>query len=163
MNYGEILKRAWDTIWKHKILWLFGLLASCTANSGGGGSGGGGRSSANFNTSNGDFFQQNPFNFNFEREFNNLPFFNHGGWEANAGLIFLIILGVFCMIFILSFIFIAIGSAGEIGLSKGSWRVDEGETKLTFASLWGKASKNHSGGFSFYTFCPASSAFYWRF
>ena len=27
MNYAEILKKAWNTIWKHKILWLFGLLA----------------------------------------------------------------------------------------------------------------------------------------
>ncbi len=27
MNYAEILKKNWNTIWKHKILWLFGLLA----------------------------------------------------------------------------------------------------------------------------------------
>jgi hypothetical protein len=27
MNYAEILKNTWNTIWKHKILWLFGLLA----------------------------------------------------------------------------------------------------------------------------------------
>lgn len=27
MHYGEILKRAWTLTWRHKILWLFGLLA----------------------------------------------------------------------------------------------------------------------------------------
>ena len=142
MNYGEILKRAWDTIWKHKILWLFGLLASCTANSGGGGSGGGGSSSnTNYDFSNGDFMQQNPFNFNFEKEFNNMPFFNQAGWENNVGLIVLIIVGLFCLMIFLSLLFTAIGSAGEIGLSKGSWRVDEGETKLTFSSLWASIKK----------------------
>jgi len=29
MDYGKILTRAWEIIWKHKILWLFGFLASC--------------------------------------------------------------------------------------------------------------------------------------
>jgi hypothetical protein len=29
MDYGKILSRAWEIIWKHKILWLFGFLASC--------------------------------------------------------------------------------------------------------------------------------------
>ena len=40
-NFGEILTRAWQIIWKHKILWIFGILASC------------GRSSGNFNSSRG--------------------------------------------------------------------------------------------------------------
>src|SRR5437773_2631742 len=26
-NFGEILTRAWQIIWKHKILWVFGILA----------------------------------------------------------------------------------------------------------------------------------------
>ena len=37
MDYGEILSKAWKTIWKHKILWLFGLLAGCGAANNGGG------------------------------------------------------------------------------------------------------------------------------
>lgn len=41
MDYGEVLSKAWKIIWKHKILWLFGILASCgalnTMSSGGGG------------------------------------------------------------------------------------------------------------------------------
>ena len=39
MNFGEILTKAWKIIWKFKVLWIFGILASCGQ---GGGSGGGG-------------------------------------------------------------------------------------------------------------------------
>jgi hypothetical protein len=28
MDYGYILRRAWQILWQHKILWLFGFLAS---------------------------------------------------------------------------------------------------------------------------------------
>jgi hypothetical protein len=28
-NFGEVLTRAWQIIWKHKVLWVFGILASC--------------------------------------------------------------------------------------------------------------------------------------
>ncbi|MGZ9167228.1 MAG: hypothetical protein ACXW4U_18815, partial [Anaerolineales bacterium] len=38
-NFGEVLTRAWQIIWKHKVLWVFGILASCGR--GGGGNGGG--------------------------------------------------------------------------------------------------------------------------
>ena len=40
-NFGEVLTRAWQIIWKHKILWVFGILASFARGSGGGSSGGG--------------------------------------------------------------------------------------------------------------------------
>lgn len=42
MDYGGILKRSWEIIWRHKILWLFGFFA---------GAGGG----FNFNSNTGDF------------------------------------------------------------------------------------------------------------
>ncbi len=29
-NFGEVLSRAWQIIWKHKVLWIFGILASCS-------------------------------------------------------------------------------------------------------------------------------------
>ncbi|MCB2214095.1 hypothetical protein KQH50_01745 [bacterium] len=37
MNIGEVLSKAWKIIWKNKILWLFGILAGCSASGGGGG------------------------------------------------------------------------------------------------------------------------------
>lgn len=57
MDFGAVLSKAWKTVWKHKILWLFGILAGCsTTMSGGGGVGGSGSStssmaqSGNFNS-----------------------------------------------------------------------------------------------------------------
>ncbi len=35
MNIGEVLSRAWGIIWKNKVLWIFGLLASLASGSGG--------------------------------------------------------------------------------------------------------------------------------
>jgi len=31
MDYGNVLSRAWQIIWKHKVLWIFGILAAATA------------------------------------------------------------------------------------------------------------------------------------
>ena len=39
-NFGEILTRAWKITWKYKVLWIFGILASCSQGGGGGGGGG---------------------------------------------------------------------------------------------------------------------------
>ncbi|MDO8914476.1 MAG: hypothetical protein Q7W16_00125 [Coriobacteriia bacterium] len=47
MNYLDIVKRAWGTTWRYKILWLFGLFA-------GAGGAGGGNSSSNWNSGSGN-------------------------------------------------------------------------------------------------------------
>ncbi|HEY3473563.1 MAG TPA: hypothetical protein VGK56_03080, partial [Anaerolineales bacterium] len=39
-DFGDVLTRAWQIVWRHKVLWIFGVLASCGR--GGGGTGGGG-------------------------------------------------------------------------------------------------------------------------
>jgi hypothetical protein len=41
MDYGWVLKRAWEITWKFKGLWVLGILASCSSGGGGGGGGGG--------------------------------------------------------------------------------------------------------------------------
>ena len=43
-DFGDVLSRAWQIIWKHKVLWIFGILAGCSRGSSGfrGSSGGGG-------------------------------------------------------------------------------------------------------------------------
>jgi hypothetical protein len=43
MHYINLIKRAWQITWRHKVLWIFGILLALA--SGGGGSGGGGSSS----------------------------------------------------------------------------------------------------------------------
>jgi hypothetical protein len=47
MKIGEVLSKAWKVIWKNKILWLFGILAGCSASGGGGG---GGRASSSISS-----------------------------------------------------------------------------------------------------------------
>src|SRR5437899_1899572 len=49
MDYGSLLSRAWQITWKHKILWLFGILAGfgSTNFNGNFGGGGGGRNVPN--------------------------------------------------------------------------------------------------------------------
>lgn len=34
MDFGRVLKRAWDIVWQHKILWLFGFLVFLTSHPG---------------------------------------------------------------------------------------------------------------------------------
>ena len=41
MQYGNLLKRAWNIIWRNKIMWVFGFLAALGSGGGGGGGGGG--------------------------------------------------------------------------------------------------------------------------
>ena len=29
MDFSEVLGKAWRIIWKHKVLWIFGIFAGC--------------------------------------------------------------------------------------------------------------------------------------
>ena len=40
MDYGDLLTRGWNLVWKNKFMWLLGLLAALGASSASGGSGG---------------------------------------------------------------------------------------------------------------------------
>ena len=40
MNIGDVLSQAWKTIWKHKVLWIFGIFAGCSSASYSAGNGG---------------------------------------------------------------------------------------------------------------------------
>ena len=122
MDFGEVLKQAWKITWKFKILWIFGILASC-------GTGGNG-SNFNFNSGSrtGTPLGENP----------NLP----PGFEDNllrvvrffenpaviAGF-----LGVICILILLT-VFLSI--MGRIGLIKGAADADAGAERLGFGELW---------------------------
>jgi hypothetical protein len=110
MDIGDVLSRAWQTIWRHKILWLFGLLAglSSAITSGGGNSG--------YRFSSGDFE-----NFNV----------NLGNWEW-----WIIGLTLLCVGFIFFFLMIFLGAIGRIGLVRGTQFVDKGQQRLTFGELF---------------------------
>lgn len=132
MNYGEILEKAWKIIWKFKVLWIFGLLASC-GTGGGGGSGGGGSSSQNDFQNGGSNFLPPEIANRFEQLGQQLE-----SWAETPGFwmtIALITLGVILFIFLLSLLFTAIRSLGLIGLVRGTWQADEGAQRLPFGEL----------------------------
>ncbi len=128
MDFGEVLAKAWRIIWKFKVLWIFGILASCGTQGGG---------NFNFNSS----YQTGGNGFSgggpslppgmmdtlnrFARLFENPRFI----WEFIAGVIALV-----CVIVLVE---IALGAIGRVGLIKGAWEADQDAGRLTFGALWG--------------------------
>jgi len=133
MDYGEVLSRAWRIIWKHKILWIFGIFAGLAAQAGSGAQnpfGNNPRFQYNFDFgdfSNGDvppFLRD--FAFNIERFFESVPV-----W-------FWIVLGV--SLFILAIGFWVLSIFGRAGLVRGTVKGDE-DGSFTFGSLFKEGSK----------------------
>jgi hypothetical protein len=124
-NFGEVINRAWQITWKYKVLWIFGILASCSRGSGGGSSGGGGGGGGEGNG-------YSPFHTNeMERIFNQI-----GDWLAsNWWVVALIILGVILLVLISIFL----GTIGRIGLIRGTLQAEEGAEKLSFGELFSGA------------------------
>jgi len=130
MDFGKILKRAWEIIWKFKVLWLFGILASCGQNGSGTstGSGGGGGNSG-FQTD-GQAFNLPPamkrFFFQTDHFFDNIEI-----WQMAAtigGLIFFFL--------ILGLIMTALSTIGRIGIIQGAVQAEQGIERLTFGDLF---------------------------
>ena len=125
-NFGEVLTRAWQIVWKHKVLWIFGILASCARGGGGGSSGGGGNSG--YQTGSGD----NPFSGDkIERVMNQVGNFLENNWW--------IIIAVIVGIFLLSFVFYFLGMMGRIALIKGVAQADKDAESLSFGELWAES------------------------
>jgi len=116
MDFGYVLKRAWEIIWKFKVLWIFGILASCGQASSSGGSNSGYR----FSIQEGNVAPQ------IARFFNQLD---------PAMIALLIALGIF---FSLAMIVLAIllGTIGRVGLIRGTVKAEQGVERLTFGELW---------------------------
>ncbi len=124
-NFGEVLTRAWQNIWKHKVLWIFGILASCARGNSGGGSGGGGNSG----TGGGDV----PFSGDqFAQGITQVGRYI----EQNLWIIFAIVM----VIILLSFISYALGMMGRIGLIKGTYKIENGAQKLAFGEIWAEST-----------------------
>jgi hypothetical protein len=121
MNYGEILSKAWQIIWKHKVLWIFGILAGCA---GGGGGGGGGNASSSFQNGSqngGDMFPR------LQHTINQIP----------PAVIVAIVIGVILLILILVVLAIFLGTIGKIGLIRGTLQADQNmDTRLNFGELF---------------------------
>ncbi len=126
-DFGRVLTRSWQIIWKHKVLWIFGILASCARGGGGGNSGSGGNNR----------YQTGPNG--------NIPFtsdqIERGLDQASQFLKenLWIIIAVFLVIVLLSLIFYALGMIGRIGLIKGTYKAETGAESLAFGELWSES------------------------
>lgn len=119
-NFGEVLTRAWQIIWKHKVLWIFGIFAGCGR---GGGSGGGGGGGGGGGTGPGN----QPFP-ELERMFQQI-----GQWiEDNPWIIAVAILIGLALVIISVFL----GTIGRIGLIRGTYQAETGAERLNFGELF---------------------------
>lgn len=116
MDFGYVLRRAWQIIWKFKVLWIFGILASCGQASGSGGSNSGYRFSGG----------QGNFPTRLEQWFNQLD---------PTVITILIIVAVF-IVLILVVLSILLGTVGRVGLIRGTVKAEQGAERLTFGELW---------------------------
>jgi hypothetical protein len=116
MNYGEVLSRAWQIIWKHKVLWIFGILAGCTNASGGSGN-------LSYTFSQGDLSPQMQMYFD---QFQRIPQWQ---WITIAVIAFLVIL-------VLAALAIFLSTVGRIGVIHGTQKADQGEVRLSFGELF---------------------------
>jgi hypothetical protein len=137
MDYGKILSKAWKTIWKHKILWLFGVLAGCSASGGGGG--GGGRGSSSFSgSSSSNGFQDGPSFLGPQAQHNFDQFFNSLS-EVQPWIWVVIAIGVLLLVVILSILALMTGTLGTTGVIKGAAMADrasEEDKPISFGAIF---------------------------
>jgi hypothetical protein len=127
MDFGEVLTRAWRIIWKHKVLWIFGILAGCARGGGGGGGGGGGARPGG-----GQGGVNPPFGPNVGPEFQQFMF-NASDWIANH---LWVVVAFVVVVLILVVLAIFLGTIGRIGLIRGTFEADGGAEKLGFGALF---------------------------
>ncbi|HKY52988.1 MAG TPA: hypothetical protein VJM08_01730 [Anaerolineales bacterium] len=121
-NFGEVLTRAWQIVWKHRVLWIFGILASC------------GRGGSNFNSSS-----------NFQGDGGtgappDLPpqIMEIFQWiEQNIAAF---VVGIFALACIIWIVTIFLSTIGKIGLIRGTAQIDGGAEGLIFGQLFSEST-----------------------
>lgn len=116
MDFGEVLSRAWQVIWKHKVLWIFGILAGCSSTGGAPG---------NFRVS-----VQRQASPEVQRYFDQF-FARVPSWQIAliVGILVLIVLVLIVLAIFLS-------TVGRIGLIRGTRQVDQEVEPLIFGELF---------------------------
>lgn len=112
MDFGEVLSKAWRIIWKHKILWIFGIMAGC--------SGSGGSTPFQYQFGSSDIPPQ------FQSTLEQIP-------REQIPLIIGIAVLVALAMIIISIFF---GTIGRIGIIRGTLQVEQATTRLTFGELF---------------------------
>lgn len=117
-NFGEVLSRAGQIVWKHRVLWIFGILAGCT------------RGNSNFNIRG---------NVGGNGGTPNLPPQLQQLFETfsrNMTGFIAITIAIVCILWIVA---ISLGTLGKIGLIRGTWLVDTGTDHLIFGELFSES------------------------
>lgn len=116
LDYGSILSRAWQVTWRHKVLWIFGILAGCS------------RGSSPSNGSNSDFRVNNQGGVDLPpqlEQFRNMDFQQYLPW----------IIGIGCAILLIGLVIYVLGLIGEAGLIHGVATVDS-TGSVSFGETW---------------------------
>lgn len=117
MDIGGVLSRAWQIVWRHKILWIFGILASCGGNANG-------NLSSNYSMSD-------------RREIppQLLPWYDRFAQLTDAQIALLVGV-VILIVLILIVLSIFLGTIGRIGLVRGTQQSEQGADRLAFGELF---------------------------
>lgn len=110
MDISAIFKRAWEITWKHKGLWVLGILANCSGAGGGGGSSNASRI-PEYRVNGGEFSE-------IERWVQSIP---EGVWITIG-------IAVVCGFLVLAFVFWVLAAIGNGGLIAGFHMAETGET-----------------------------------
>lgn len=122
-NFGEVLSRAWQIIWKHKVLWIFGIFAGCSRAGGGGSSGGGGGGGSG--PGGGQPFSE------FERIFDQISqWISDNPWVVAVFVVLILILVVLSVF---------LGTISRIGLIKGTYQAEQGAERLIFGEVFSES------------------------
>lgn len=121
MDIGNVLTRAGQIVWKYKVLWIFGILASCTG-------AGGTNNRFEFQISGNDRL---PFRWDrLPNVFENLS-------EGQTLLIVILVLGGLLLLWLLA---MALGAIGHAGLIRGTELAEEEAPSLmTWGDLFGES------------------------
>lgn len=129
MDFLDVLSRSWKIIWKHKVLWIFGILASC-------GQGGGGGGNSSYRGGNGGDFPGGDF-FG-----GNIPPAMQEAITWVQDNLVVVIVSLVCFAILMTVITVVVSTIGRIGLIHGAYRSDQDETSTyTFGDLFGESRR----------------------
>ena len=120
LDFGNVLTRAWQIVWKHKVLWIFGIFAGCSRG-GGGGTGGGGGGSGQQN-----YGSDTPFNG--DRLWSQASQWLEQNWWV------IVIAAILVLLIILLALYL--GTIGRIALIQGTYQAEAGAERLSFGELF---------------------------
>ena len=118
MDFGAVLKKAWEITWKNKGLWILGILAGCSAS----GRGNNGQAASGFR------------GYNFgggqlpEGQFQGLPELERFFSRVDEGTWIAVALAVLGVILVLALVFLVLGVIGQGGLIAGFAGADDGHS-----------------------------------